>query len=254
MRIATWNLNKPTVNSVRRGAIQQRIEKTDADVWVLTETDTKFSPGKGYQLIAHSSRHANDLEVERRQNANAVWTTIWSRLPAQRIVTIADPDRTAAAWILPEDDAPLLVYGTVLPWLSDNRINNLHGAIAFVHALEVQAAEWTSLIGILRKQHSTTRLCVAGDFNQAWTDIHFGSTVGNEALQRAMDHPNQRLVCVTGENDPLIKSTTHRTIDHICVSAPIAGCKVGIWPESDDRLNGLSDHYGLWLDLPQKNS
>jgi hypothetical protein len=254
MRIATWNLNKPAATGERREKIKKLIEAQKGDIWVLTETDIHLSPGDDYELIASSSQHAEDLKKERDRNAKAVWTTIWTQLPAERIVTVADPDRTAAALIFPDDDAPVLVYGTVLPWNSDDRSKHVRGAAAFAHALNVQAAEWASLIEIIRHQHPKARLCVAGDFNQGWTRGKYVSEQGRGKLVNVMNDPHHSLVCVTGERDPLIANVGRHTIDHICLSAPVADFEVGYWPRTAEELKGLSDHYGLWLDLPEKNN
>jgi endonuclease/exonuclease/phosphatase family metal-dependent hydrolase len=251
MRIATWNVDKPAKSGPNREKIMQLIKAQDADIWVLTESDINLSPGEDYCMIACSSAHAEDLAVERNKNAGAVWTTIWARLYADRILTIADPDRTAAALVIPEDDAPLLVYGTVLPWNGDTRSKHYRGFNAFTHVLDVQATEWTSLIAITRQQHPEARLCVAGDFNQEWTKDKYVSEQGRNKLMKMMDDPRHPLVCATGLNDPLPGKVNRHTIDHICISGPATDFAVGFWPPTAAELKGLSDHYGLWLDLPK---
>lgn len=254
MRIATWNLEKPSKSGTKREAILQCIQNIKADIWVLTETDMNLNLGEGYQRVAHASIHAPDIEGIQKHKPGSVWTAIWTRLPAERIVTLADPDRTASALVIPEGDAPLLVYGTVLPWPGDPRSEHFRGATAFAHALDLQATEWTSLIEIIRRQHPTARLCVAGDFNQAWIKDKYISEEGRTRLINAMKAPYHPLVCATGEKDPIKAPINRHTIDHICISAPVDDFEVGYWPQTTAELKGMSDHYGLWLDLPQKNS
>jgi endonuclease/exonuclease/phosphatase family metal-dependent hydrolase len=245
MRIATWNLQNVSETNAKRGAIQQHIANINADIWVLTETDTKLKPGAGYQLVAHSSLAAPDRNGKR----GAVWTAIWTRLQADCIDLSADPERTAAALIHPKAGAPVLVYGTVLPWRSDTRREPLMGGPAFCEVIDKQADEWTELIIKIRHLHPGARLCVAGDFNQAWENAEYGTALGRDKLVEVMKDQRHPLVCATGEKDPLPSAVNRPTIDHICISAPVTDFTVGYWPVRPAELEGLSDHYGLWLDV-----
>jgi len=75
MRIATWNLqsDKPLTHELETCFVEA-MNSVNADVWVLTETWTTFSPGNGYRLGAESIA-ADDLRTwpERR------WVAIWVR-------------------------------------------------------------------------------------------------------------------------------------------------------------------------------
>jgi endonuclease/exonuclease/phosphatase family metal-dependent hydrolase len=123
------------------------------------------------------------------------------------------------------------------------------GGKAFCEVIDKQAEEWTAIITKVRQKHPDARLCVAGDFNQAWLDSECGTARGRDKLVEVMDDSGHPLVCATGVNDPLRGAVSRPTIDHICISAPVSNFAVGFWPLPPANLQGLSDHYGLWLDL-----
>ena len=79
----------------------------NADVWVLTEGHAEVSPGEAYRLISQSECAGNGTLGER-------WIGIWSRLPANAVMTV-DRDRTAAIEIDIAPNRSMVVFGTVLP-------------------------------------------------------------------------------------------------------------------------------------------
>jgi len=57
LRIATWNLDRPMKRHSRQsGEFLRHIEKINADVWVLTETDSSICPGIDYQSVSSTER------------------------------------------------------------------------------------------------------------------------------------------------------------------------------------------------------
>src|SRR5664280_1921694 len=111
LKIATWNLARVLPKQAARIAkIVRWLDRVDADVWVLTETHNSVSPGPGYS--AASTRYP-----DRPGEPGERWVTIWSRLPIEPLPPARDPARTVAALVQPPHGAPLVVYGTVLPWL-----------------------------------------------------------------------------------------------------------------------------------------
>ena len=245
VRIATWNLMRARPGSSgRTAALLAHMDAISPDVWVLTETFRDLRPGPDYTLVA-SSTDAPDREAARGE----CWTAIWSRVPGMPVELAADPERTAAARVQFADAEPLLIVGTVLPWLSDTRYAPLRGGDAFCAVLARQAGEWREL----QKKHSDAGMCVAGDFNQDLAASHYyGSARGRLALRRALD--GARLECLTaGAGDPLAEVPGHAAIDHVCVSRnviPMENPAVNAWPEPPLDRSRLTDHFGVVADLP----
>jgi hypothetical protein len=212
------------------------------DVWVLTETYVGFSPGPEYELISHSAdapdREAADGEC---------WVAIWSRLPGKRVGLSADLERATAASI----GTSVVVVGTVLPWLTDNRYPGVHGEAAFRARLDEQACDWHRL-----GSDPSSGLCVAGDFNQDLlaSGHYYGSAGGRQALCQAL--VSAGLDCLTGgADDPLAGVQGLACIDHICVHglSPGGQPRSTAWPPPGQLPRRLTDHYGVWADFKEPN-
>jgi hypothetical protein len=237
MRIATWNLDRCRPgSSARARRLSAMIGDVGADVWVLTEPYRGFSPGPAYDLIAHSA-DAPDRHAARGE----CWVAIWSRLPAQPVVLTTDLERVAAIRV-----GSMVVIGTVLPWLSDDRDPLLRGEAAFQARLADQAADWG------RFPSSPGGVCLAGDFNQDLlpSGHSYGSSGGREALWATLTRLG--LECLTGGvDDPLVASPGLACIDHICVGGlrPRGRPPSSAWPQPGTLRRGLTDHYGVWADV-----
>lgn len=245
LRIATWNLDRVRPGTgVRTERIRAAIEKVDSDVWVLTETHERFSPGE--QFIEKAFSFAPPY----RQNDER-WVSIWVRrdLDTEALTVDGEPERSAAARIKLGEGRHLVVFGTVLPWRGDTA-TELRGAAKFVTSLTKQARDWERL----RYVHVGDHLCVAGDFNQEFqSNGPVGTKLGRDALDAEL-RPGQhgQLECVTGgERDPLLKLGRGKSIDHILLDVELAYtaqvCKV--WPDEYPLLKRMSDHYGVCVEL-----
>jgi hypothetical protein len=238
MRIATWNLARtPTRSKQGRSALLRLMEPRNADIWVLTETSRDFAPGAGYRLIA-ASNDAPD------RGAGECWVAIWSRLPAAAVETCAELDRTACISVAASADGnSAIIYGTVLPWLSDTRRKGIRGGAAFVASLEEQALDWDRI----RRKDQGSHFYVVGDFNQALGARHYyGSKLGRAALERVLHEHDLR--CLTaGAEDPLPSFAGRPSVDHICVDAASAAPRYlfDLWPEPASFRKSLTDHYGV---------
>ncbi len=111
LRIATWNVERPKLSeATRRVRLLEAMQTQPADIWVLTETHTAFSPVPGFTSITTQG-------VDRPGEPGETWVAIWSRFPMQPVAQTSDPCRAVAGRITPPDSRDLIVYGTVLPWL-----------------------------------------------------------------------------------------------------------------------------------------
>ena len=73
-----------------------------------------------------------------------------------------DAEFTAAAIVALPDGTPLVLFGTVLPWLGRAwRGYPSADAVAFGEALKVHERDWKTLA-----INAGRAICVAGDFNQ----------------------------------------------------------------------------------------
>ena len=93
---------------------------------------------------------------------------------------------------------------------------------------------------------------MAGDFNQdlLLAGHHYGSSLGREALRAALTSAG--LECLTGgTDDPISGPQCLASIDHICVGELLAlgRPRSSAWPTPGDLPRGLTDHYGVWVDI-----
>lgn len=79
IRIATWNVKRPTVNGWKRPKrnpiSNQQLQDINADIWILTETHRVITPGDEYENLS-----TDKAEFHREGETRA---TIWSRWPIQ---------------------------------------------------------------------------------------------------------------------------------------------------------------------------
>ena len=238
MRIATWNINRPrSTHTYRRAEIDRHICNVNADVWVLTETHQTVVPGPPYTVVSSDTPDDyNNFEVGER------WVSIWSKFPLISVLPTADPVRTACATFAVPGRRPLIVYGTVLPWVgSPWRGVPARDGAAFRAALDLQRDDWMKF----QEEHRDHDFCLAGDFNQYLLVVghYYGPKCGRVALQVSLSAA--RLECVTGGNqDPVYLATAgvHACIDHICLSFELAGLHsppAGTWLSPAERCRAL---------------
>ena len=244
LKIATWNLARVLPKQAARSAkIVRWLDRIDADVWVLTETHNSVSPGPGYS--AASTGYA-----DRPSEPGERWATIWSRLRIEPLPPTRDAARTVAALVHPPDGAPLVVYGTVLPWLGSQwRDFPADNGLAFRAALAAQLADWIALV----RQFPGGDLCVLGDLNQDLSRRYYYGSRGNRlALLDALRTVG--LSALTADpTDPVRAVARDRaSIDHICLPARVVqqgSARLEVWPSGAAPDRRLSDHYGVAADL-----
>lgn len=239
MRIATWNLERPRAAAGERWARQHVcIEAVAANVWILTESHVDVSPGPGFHGVWSEPTDGQ------------VWSAIWSPHSITSLGATRDPTNSVAALVQPKNARPVVVYGTVLPWLGRewNGFSS-SGGVAFEQALAAQLEDWRDL----RQQHPDCELVVAGDLNQDLAPSHYyGSTRNRDALRQALAEVGLR--CLTaGDRDPVWKQTggVHAAIDHICVTAGLIAAPnhIRAWPGGGAPDRKLSDHFGVSVDV-----
>jgi hypothetical protein len=240
LRIATWNLNRPTKNHPRHSReILEHVQRINADVWVLTETDSSICPGIDYRSVCSTQRDS-------LADITETWVTIWSRLPIASDGDLWNPLLSCCASVT-TSAGELLVYGTVLPWLACTEYLPRRGKAAFLYSLENQRKDWQRL----KKLHG---LCIARDFNQDLGLKHYyGSNDGKQALLNLLEQDG--LTCLTaGQYDKVARSTNNRSacVDHIVLSndwLQYFHGAIEAWPSEQEIESGLTDHFGMLVDL-----
>src|SRR5690606_4396572 len=168
----------------------------------------------------------------------------WSAFEVLHRVEVVDPERTVAA-VLNTPLGLMVVYGTVLPWHTDQGVRSQEAQVAnwseHHRVIPLQGAEWN----LLRGQYPHALFCVAGDLN---TDIgrrhYYGTKLGRSLLNTAMKSSD--LVCVTSTDRIPEALLDHPPIDHVLLSAPLGDNSVvsSAWSGTQDGVR-LSDHSGL---------
>lgn len=242
LRIATWNVERPKLSAAtRRARLVKAMQMQSADIWVLTETHTAFSPVSGFASVTTQG-------ADRLGEPGETWVAIWSRFPMQPVGQTSDPCRAVAVRITLPDSRDLIVYGTVLPWLGSAWQGvPAAGGAAFSAALDAQLADWLSM----QQDNRDCDFILAGDLNQDLGTTHYyGSRKNRLALQTALITAN--LQCLTAAAlDPVPKHAPSRaSIDHICTSKGLTLVSSAVsWPVSDSPQKNLSDHFGVLIEL-----
>lgn len=223
------------------------MRRQNADIWVLTETHIGLNPGSDYQAVISETPGRPSNQGER-------WVVIWVRHASLEKIETTDPVRTVCTLATFSSGLRLLVYGTVLPWLGSSwQDHPAKGGEAFTAALATQSGDWQ----FLRRAHQNVSLVVAGDFNQDLNDRHYyGSLANRHRLSLSLSAAG--LICLTsGENDPILRLTqgSRANIDHICVDKRMISNRhidSWAWPESMESRLGLSDHFGVAIELESR--
>ncbi len=246
IRVATWNLERPVkTRSDRPRRILDLIQRVDADIWILTETNEIVVPGSDYTGIASTP-------VDGLHRSGENWTTIWSRFPVTNVIPTHAPEIAVCAEI-ESSIGPLVVFGTVLPYHADRIASDgYRGWQSHYESIPKHEADWQGI----RANYRSHLFCVAGDLNQSRDDrrwdgrLWYGTQKGRTLLTDALI--NCDLACVTEEDFVATgKLTTRSSIDHICIDKQNAACvqNVDAWEPYDSEGNRLSDHNGVFVDI-----
>jgi exonuclease III len=234
LKIATWNLNRPTSQSnQKKESILRTLHKIDADVLVLSETNSCIDMGASYRSFQTTSLFQS-LSIggeQYQEGENRV--TIWTKLPAQRRVDMCN-SHSAICVQVTTDWGDLNVYGTVIGIYGKNRFKNesKSSQTDFERTLDVQLADWQRLANI-------GNLCITGDFNLSLADNYYTTE----------EHRKKLLGCFQGLGVTVPTKDLANNVDHIALSARILADVVqntGTWTDE------VSDHQGVWLTL-EKN-
>jgi endonuclease/exonuclease/phosphatase (EEP) superfamily protein YafD len=251
--ISTWNLARPGwTGNERNQAILEQIQKVDADIWVLTETNEESIRLDGYHSLATPA-----VAYRNRGERTAM---IWSRWPLQKVPVFTDlpaheePARTYPSYTARSQDTapavcatvdvpagPLLVYGTVITWFGDR---GPWGTSTYNSeqqlSIDAHGRDWRRL----REAYGGLPMIVAGDFDATCDTRSYPTVKTCSALRNALDA--SELTCLTRAH----------WIDHICVSATLEARATVFEPwqrtyhsPRTSKETPVSDHHGVHITL-----
>jgi hypothetical protein len=245
MRIGTWNVEyvfKERLDVLRRVLA---LRDNHADIWVLTETHDEFVP-PGMEFVVHAEPRPKNYWAIR---PGSRWVSIWSRYPIVEQVTLpgADLKRTTCAIFDIGEGRTLAVYGTVMPWHSDQSehppASPLPNWSEHHRVLPIQCAEWR----MLREKYPDASLCVAGDYNtDMGTGARYGTKRGIASVRAGLDASD--LFCATEPGRVPDRLLPVLPIDHISLPRAweTSTKVVSAWP----AFKGvISDHSGLVVEV-----
>jgi hypothetical protein len=107
MKIATWNLERPKINGKKTPAIIEALKEINADIFILTETETFIDLGDEY-FVRHSEKDKQEYfgEGERR-------VSIFSKYPITKELETFRAD-TSLCVSMETPKGELIIYGTVI--------------------------------------------------------------------------------------------------------------------------------------------
>lgn len=256
MRIATWNLERPNANEhAKIEGVLGRIKAVDADIWILTETNTCLSPGSEFQSHASLSMTAPEKYADGENR-----TTIASRLPILATIPTHDPE-TAVCVEVSWGNSRALVYGTILAYhaagtrytyrFQGHDVSGRESWELHYESIASHAEEWKHL----RREYPTHHFILGGDLNQTRTgSLGYGTHHGRELLGNALAECD--LVCATGGNILSLDDATEMppVIDHICIDRGLARNQTAVRGWLAGAISAgkrLSDHSGTVVEIKE---
>jgi exonuclease III len=227
MRIATWNVERLRASThTRNQRILAELEKFDADVLVLTETNLAICPGDRYSR-ASTGALAENAEASGYYGRGEHRVTIWTKYRILEKLKTYNSRSAVCVRIEAPFDQSLLIYGTVI-----GHHGNRHEA--FKTDLDGQIHDWTTRYG-------SESICIAGDYNLSFGDKYYFTKYGREQIMGTF--AKQRINLLTGFEE---------NIDHIAISDSFMQSvrmvgKPEVWNPLKDRK--LSDHIGVCVTL-----
>ena len=221
MRIATWNVER-LHNKALLGMILDECNRINTDILVLTETDARVKPNKGYAYETPLLTGIEGIQDYYKPTENRV--TIITDYKAVRYCPTYDKF-TAICAVLDTPRGELAVYGTIMGiW------GNRRGS--FKQDIIGQTADFSTICS------SGVPVCICGDYNLSFSDNYYYTKYGRDAVLQSFS--NNKIQMLTSERA--------ECIDHIAISENyVAGAAVQIDEWNYDK--SLSDHKGIYVDV-----
>lgn len=220
MRIATWNVERLSPKK-RLPGILEAVRRVDADILVLTETDTFIRPGYEYEY--HTPFLAGSVAGDYyRPTENRV--SIFSKYQAARQYPVTDAN-TSICVELATERGPLVVYGTIFGIHGNRRPSFRQDILQQMDDVRCLAEQGCAI-------------CLCGDFNCSFSDNYYFTNWARQTLLDAFEACDLELV-TAGKPE---------CIDHIALSRSFPRkCEAAVLEWNLDKT--LSDHKGICIDI-----
>jgi endonuclease/exonuclease/phosphatase family metal-dependent hydrolase len=219
MKIATWNIERPIRTAGRIKRIIECLKEVDADILILTETNTAVHFGDVYTY--HHSEILQESfykDGERRTSIYCKYSLIESYATFRADTSICKKLKT------PFGD--LVVYGTVIG-INGNRRKNFD-------------ADLNEQLKDFKRISVNANFCIAGDLNMTFGDNYYFTQDGRQKLNDSFE--KLQLVNLT--------AGIPENIDHIILSnAFINGKTIKLTEWNLDKK--LSDHIGVCVEITE---
>ena len=225
MKIATWNLERPSKTSKRTEAILAILQALQADILVLTETNDCIDLGPAYHVFHTAILQDPKYKVGERR------VSIFSKYPlADEIKGFETFNANTAICInLKTPIGELAVYGTIVGIFGNRKP-------PFKEDLEKQLLDFEAI------HRKASHFCIAGDLNISFSDNYYFTHVGRAKLNAAFAQ-HQMNNCT---------AKLRHNIDHIVLSEKYVGDRrvvVRYWNETENKRARLSDHKGVMVEI-----
>ena len=212
MKIATWNIERLKIEK-RQKTIETILNSVDADILVLTETDTRINLANyTYQVFSEELDSSQNYKSTERR------VCIYSKYKITNQLKTFDA-KTSLCVEIERNIGNLVIYGTII-----GIYGNRHSS--FNEDLSKQLEDFKN---ISDKHH-----CIIGDYNISFGDNYYYTKISRNLLNKLFETNDLKLVT----ND------LSEAIDHIAISAAvIQSHKIEIEEWNLDK--SLSDHKGV---------
>jgi endonuclease/exonuclease/phosphatase family metal-dependent hydrolase len=219
MKIASWNIER-LKHKNKLQEMKDVCKQINADVFVLTESDTRFDLRYNSRLST-SKPDDTELSVYSETERRVEICTNYEIIEQYKTFN----EQTAICAEVITDNGNLLIYGVVIG-VYGNRHSNFKTDLPQI------------LNDISRLSKTGKPLCVCGDFNMSFCDNYYYTKSGRTALEEAF--ASNGLILLT-RNQP-------ECIDHIAISQSFAGnTKYAVEEWNIDKE--LSDHKGISIEV-----
>lgn len=221
MKIATWNIERPTRNGQKSTFIADYLKKLNADILVLTETNEFLNFGRAYEVF-HTEIFSGDFYKPGDRQVS-----IFSKYPIVRHIPTFRAD-TSLCLAVDTPYGELIVYGTIIG-------NFGNGGDQFKLDLEKQLTDFESI-------GKTKNFCIIGDLNISFSDGTYFTNEGRKKLRNSFEQLGMKIMT----------EQITQNIDHIVFKKEFTESKKiinGFWNDTENKATRLSDHKGVFLEI-----
>lgn len=218
MRIATWNVERLKHKS-KLSAMLDGCKDANADILVLTETDTQIHPAYKHCYQTPPAKEVIPVLYKETENRVSIYTDY------EIVKQHETYDKYTAVCVeLKTENGNLIVYGTIMG-VFGNREKS------YLMDLDKQMED-------IKRLSALGNICVIGDYNSSFSDSYYYTRAGRD---KVIDFFDKTGITILTDQQP-------ECIDHIAVSEQFcAGADISVSEWNKDK--SLSDHKGIVVEI-----